>query len=48
MLTLDVCKSLKKAAIPYIVEMNVENLFVDILIPKSIENKKVILDIHGY
>lgn len=33
MLCLDVCKHLEKAKIPHIIEMNIDNIFVDIMIP---------------
>lgn len=39
MICLDVCRVLKEEGIPYVIEMNVENIFVDILIPKYIEGK---------
>lgn len=48
MLCLDVCQVLKEEKIPYVIEMNIDNIFVDILIPKLIEGKKVIIDVHGY
>ena len=45
---LDVAKALKLSGIAHILEVNIDNFFIDILIPENIFGVKILIDVCGY